>query len=128
MSNPTYTQITEAQRKPIVWMHGEIKTPPFSKAARIEAGTLLGRLQGGDLLEMPHSRPMPSIGARCHELRIRDKNTSWRVIYRIDTDAIVVVEVFAKTARQTPKGIVSVCRARLAAYDSTVSMQKRGKL
>ncbi|TFH43207.1 MAG: type II toxin-antitoxin system RelE/ParE family toxin, partial [Lysobacterales bacterium] len=24
--------------KPLVWLHGEIKTPPFSAAARIEAG------------------------------------------------------------------------------------------
>jgi len=27
--------------KPLVWLHGEIKTPPFSRAARIEAGYLL---------------------------------------------------------------------------------------
>jgi hypothetical protein len=24
-----------------VWLHGEVKTPPFSSAARIEAGVLL---------------------------------------------------------------------------------------
>ena len=26
------------QRKPLVWLHGEVKTPPFSADARIEAG------------------------------------------------------------------------------------------
>jgi hypothetical protein len=27
--------------KPLAWLHGEIKTPPFSTEARIEAGVLL---------------------------------------------------------------------------------------
>jgi hypothetical protein len=50
-----------------VWLHGEIETPPFSQEARVEAGTLLRRLQEGEMLELPHSRPMPSIGKQCHE-------------------------------------------------------------
>jgi hypothetical protein len=52
--------------KPLVWLHGEIKSPPLSLAARLETGLLLRRLQRGDKLAMPYSRPMPSIGARCH--------------------------------------------------------------
>jgi hypothetical protein len=48
--------------KPLAWLHGEVKTPPFSKAARLEAGFLLRQLQRGELLSMPKSRPMPSIG------------------------------------------------------------------
>jgi phage-related protein len=72
--------------KPLVWLHGEIKTPPFSSEARMEAGVLLRRLQGGENLRMPQSRPMPSIGARCHELRINDQNVTWRIIYRIEND------------------------------------------
>src|SRR5439155_11877189 len=75
--------------KPLVWLHGQIKTPPFSQEARIEAGYLLGRLQQGENLRLPHSRPMPSIGRRCHELRVPDKGQDWRIVYRIDdsTDA-----------------------------------------
>jgi hypothetical protein len=53
--------------RPLVWLHGEIKTPPFSFEARVETGVLLRRLQGGEKLTLPHSRPMPAIGARCHE-------------------------------------------------------------
>ncbi len=30
--------------KPLVWLHGEVKTPPFSVVARIETGLLLRRL------------------------------------------------------------------------------------
>ena len=58
--------------KPLVWLHGEIKTPPFSAESRRHAGFLLRLMQLGTALSMPHSWPMPSIGSRCHELRIRD--------------------------------------------------------
>jgi hypothetical protein len=69
-----------AGRKRLVWPHGEIKTPPFAAEARVEAGTLLRRLQEGESLGMPHSRPMPSIGPRCHELRVRDGHHNWRIV------------------------------------------------
>ena len=59
--------------KPLVWLHGEIKTPPFGTTTRLEAGCLLRQLQQGAKLSMPLSRPMPSIGAHCHELRIDDE-------------------------------------------------------
>ena len=39
--------------KPLVWLHGEVKTPPFSQVARLEAGFLLRRLQQGESLGMP---------------------------------------------------------------------------
>lgn len=76
------------------------------------------RLQEGERLALPHSRPMPSIGARCNELRIQDENRSWRIIYRIDIDAIVILDVFAKTTLTTPRRIIENCKRRLRAYDS----------
>jgi phage-related protein len=105
------------ERKPLVLLHGEIKTPPFSTEGRVEAGTLLRRLQEGETLSLPHSRPMPSIGPRCHELRVRDRGHNWRIVYRVDADAILVAEVFAKTTRQTPAPIIAHCRQRLRRYD-----------
>jgi phage-related protein len=107
----------EGTDKPLVWLHGEVKTPPFSQSARVEAGVLLRRLQQGEDLELPHSRPMPSIGAHCHELRIRDSDRNWRIIYRIDNDAILIVEVFHKTTRATPIGVIDTCKKRLSNYD-----------
>ena len=77
-----------------MWLSGEVKTPPFSEQARIEAGFLLRKLQAGENLGLPHSRPMPSIGKRCHELRIQDRQEIWRIIYRTDSDAIVIGDVF----------------------------------
>ncbi len=67
---------------------------------------------------MPQSRPMPGIGARCHELRVNDAGSNWRIIYRIDSDAIVILEVFAKKTRATPKTVIATCHKRLKEYDS----------
>ncbi len=106
--------------KPLVWLEGEVRTPPFSKAARIEAGVVLRRLQRGEKLAMPISRPMPSIGRRCHELRIRDEQHYWRIVYRVDRDAVVIAAVFAKKTGQTPVRVITACRARLRAYDGIV--------
>ena len=104
--------------KPLVWLHGQVKTPPFSVSARLEAGYLLRLLQRGTKLSMPHSRAMPSIGPRCHELRITDDGRIWRIIYRMDSDAIVIAEVFQKTSGKTPKPVIDVSRKRLRMYDN----------
>lgn len=103
--------------KPLVWLHGELKTPPLTKAARVEAGFLLRRLQRGENLAMPHSRPMPTIGRRCHELRLVDATRTWRLVYRIDADAIVILEVFAKKTPATPRMVIRSCQKRLKEYD-----------
>ncbi len=62
--------------KPLVWLKGQVKTPPFSQHARLEAGFLLRLLQHGHMLSLPQSRPMPTIGPHCHELRIVDRKQS----------------------------------------------------
>ena len=106
--------------RPLLWPHGEVKTPPFSAEARIEAGTLLRRLQRGERLSMPASRPMPIIGRRCHELRIVDANQTWRIIYRVDADAVVIADVFSKKTVTTPTTVIDVSRTRLRHYDDAV--------
>lgn len=106
-----------AEDKPLVWLYGEIKTPPFSAAGRVEAGVLLRRLQTGEKLSMPDSRPMPAIGPRCHELRIIDRRSTRRIFYRVDADAIVIAEVAKKKTQKTPRATVETCKQRLTRYD-----------
>jgi len=103
--------------KPLVWLRGEIKTPPLSSQARVEAGFLLRQLQAGVAVSLPHLRPMPSLGARCHELRVVDDRASWRILLRIDADAIVILDVFRKTTSQTPQHVLEACKSRLKRYD-----------
>jgi len=106
----------DSREKPLVWLKGEIKTPPFSADARLEAGLLLRRLQQGERLPLPMSRPMPSIGSGCHELRVIDGNVSWRIVYAVEADAIVILDTFAKKTSRTPREVLSNCRRRLNAF------------
>ena len=121
MSNWTYGSRVSPRDKPLVWLSGQVKTPPFSAEARVEAGFLLRQLQAGRILTMPHSRPMPSIGTRCHELRIQDKDKTWRLMYRVDADAVVITEVFAKATQATPKQVIETSQRRLRRYDEITS-------
>jgi hypothetical protein len=57
------------------------------------------------------------IGPRCHELRVQDENRTWRIIHRVDRDAVIIVEVFAKTSQTTPKSVVELSQDRLGRYD-----------
>lgn len=106
----------KAGEKPLVWLHGEIKTPPFSPTARLEAGYLLRLLQQDQMPTLPLSRPMPSIGPNCHELRVQDRNTSWRIVFALAGDAVIVLEVFAKKSAKTPSRVIDICRRRLRKY------------
>jgi len=108
----------ETPDKPLAWLHGGVKSPPLSAAARLEAGFLLRKLQQGEKLPMPWSRPMPSIGKRCHELRINDEDGTWRIVYRIDEDAILILDVFQKQTQQTPQNVITACKKRISQYDN----------
>ena len=105
--------------RPLVWLSETVRSPPFSHEARKRAGLLLRKLQRGESIPMPDSRPMPSIGPRCHELRIADRQAgkSWRIIYRVDLDAVIVVDAFAKKTRGTPVAAIRRASHRLQHYD-----------
>lgn len=103
--------------KPLRWLAGEVKTPPMSTEARREMGFLLRRLQEGENLSLPYSRPMPSIGKACHELRVNDQTKTWRLFYHLDAEAIVILEVDEKKTRQTPKTKIELCQKRLKSHE-----------
>jgi phage-related protein len=86
------------------------------------AGWLLRRLQRGETLTMPDSRPMPTIGSHCHELRIADRAASkeWRIIYRVDADAVVIADAFAKKSRSTPRAVITRAVRRFRRYDEAL--------
>jgi len=103
--------------KPLRWLAGELKTPPMSKLARQEMGFLLRQLQEGENLTLPHSRPMPSTGSHCHELRVNDQNKTCLLFYLVDSDAIVILEICGKNTQKTPVAVITVCRKRLKNYE-----------
>jgi phage-related protein len=114
------------QEKTVRWISGAVKSPPFSFEARLEAGGLLGALQQGQTLSLPQSRPMPRIGNRCHELRIKDGKKEWRIVYRTDPSEILVLAVFQKKTRTTPNDIIDICKKRLSDFDNKQRGQNNG--
>jgi phage-related protein len=119
-------QDVRGERKPVGWLHGEIKTPPFTEEGRREAGDLLRLLQEGEKLGMPQAEPLPSVGPRCGALRVRDGEHNWRIMYRVDPDAILVLEVYAKKTRKIPRAVIDRCKKRLKEYDDTVRKAAKG--
>jgi phage-related protein len=104
--------------EPLVWLNSEIKTLRYRQPLELrQASSYARRLQNGERLALPHSRPMPIIGPRCHELRINDETRTWRVVYRIDDDAIIVAAVFEKRTPTMPIKVIATCKLRFRAYD-----------
>jgi hypothetical protein len=60
---------------------------------------------------------MPSIGLRCHELRVGDVDVTWRIFYRLEPDTILIPEVQKKKTAPTPKSVLPACRRCLTEYD-----------
>ena len=74
------------------------------------------RLQDGEMLGMPASRPLPAIGRNCHELRVVDGNVTWRIVYYLASDAVVILEVFSKKTRTLPRGVADAAQRRMQQY------------
>jgi phage-related protein len=125
MSELTYALSVGGEHKPVVWLSGEVKTPSFSKAARLAVGFLIRRLKQGETVGMPHVKAMPSVERRRHELRIVDEPQTRRILLRIDADAVVILHLFSKKTKTTPKKVIEVCRERLQPYDAAVRGDKR---
>ena len=49
--------------------------------------------------------------------RIPDEGVAWRIMYRLDPDAVVIVAVFAKKTQATPRSVLASCQRRLQIYD-----------
>lgn len=86
---------------------------------------LLRLLQEGERLGMPQAEPLPDVGSRCGALRVRDAEHNWRIIYRIDSDAVLVVELYPKKTRKIPDEVIERCKKRLKQYDAAVRAAKK---
>lgn len=84
----------------------------------MEAGALLGRLQQGEMPVFPEARALPAVGRHCVELRIVDRDVSWRIVCSVEPDVILILDVFAKKTRTTPKAAIDACRRRLRSYEA----------
>jgi len=125
MAKSKASEQEQPTRKPLVWLQGEIKTPPFTAEGRLEAGMLLRLLQQGEQLGMPQAELLPNVGPRCGALRVRDAQHNWRIMYRADSDAVLVLDVYSKKTRKIPDEVVSRSKERLKRYDDAVRAAKK---
>jgi phage-related protein len=86
----------------------------FPEEARARLGRELFRLQMGEAVSMPISRPMPSVATGVAELRVRDQNGIFRAFYySASARGILVFHAFAKKTQSTPLLEIELARKRL---------------
>ena len=124
MAKESDAEPSRPQRRPVIWLYGEIKTPPFTLKARREAGLLIAMLQEGEILKMPQSELLPIVGSRCGALRVRDVEHNWRIMYRLDPDAVIILDVYSKKTPKIPGEMIQRCKNRLMRYDETAATTK----
>ena len=86
----------------------------FSKDARARLGRGLFRLQTGERIPMPSSRPMPSVAPGVSELRVRDEDGIFRVFYYTAApQGVLVFHAFVKKTQRTPPLEIDLARKHL---------------
>jgi len=83
----------------------------FPAAARRKAGFQLFLVQEGD--DPDDWKPMPGIGPGVREIRIRERDGAFRVIYVATfQDAVHVLHCFQKKSQKTSAGDIDLARRR----------------
>lgn len=86
----------------------------FPLNARREAGYQIDRVQNG--LEPSDWKPMNSVGQGVKEIRIRDADGAFRVIYLAKlADAVHVLHCFQKKTEKTAEADIELARKRFRA-------------
>ncbi|MFI5057032.1 MAG: type II toxin-antitoxin system RelE/ParE family toxin [Candidatus Acidiferrales bacterium] len=86
----------------------------FPYEVRRALGKAIFDLQQGEILPMPLSRPMPSVGAGAAEIRIADRTGIYRAFYYVrSARRILVFHAFVKKSQATPKHEMDLGKKRL---------------
>jgi phage-related protein len=86
----------------------------FPKEVRVRLGRGLFRLQMGELVGMPNSRPVRAVAVGVSELRVKTQDGSYRTFYYTATQrGILVFHAFVKKTQQTPAMEIELARKRL---------------
>lgn len=98
--------------KPIEFISDSLnKLRAFPLSVRRDAGFQLDRVQRG--LEPNDWKPMKTIGAGVNEIRLKDANGAYRVIYIAKFDeAVFVLHCFKKKTEKTAKADIDLAMSR----------------
>lgn len=101
--------------KKVVWIKKTLKViQSFPDSVKKELGFFLFKLQRGEILEMPHSRSMPTVAKGCFELRVKAGDGSYRVFYLLKIEnKVIVFHAFKKKTQKTPVKEINIARKNL---------------
>jgi phage-related protein len=86
----------------------------FPKEARNRLGRGLFRLQMGEQISMPNSRPMPAVAGGVSELRVKAADGTYRAFYyTASSRGVLVFHAFVKKTQRTPPLELELARKRL---------------
>lgn len=85
-----------------------------TKEIRRDISDILGKLELGLNLGLPHVRPLPSVSSGLFEIRVKDKQGQLRVVYFVKKgDAIYLLHAFRKKTQKLPQKEIKVILKRL---------------
>lgn len=86
----------------------------WPEEVRGDLADAIARLERGHMLSMPLSRPMPSIGAGVHELRLKDRSGVYRCVYWLAGGGFIyLIHAFKKATQKTSQRDMEIARERL---------------
>ncbi len=86
----------------------------FPGGIKQNLGYLIHRLQMGDKLTSPYSRPIKSVEIGVNELRVKDSTGAYRVFYYLKTQhGIILFHAFKKKTQKTPKKEIEIGKKNL---------------
>lgn len=95
----------------------------FPERARKEAGVQLHKVQQG--LEPSDWKPMGTVGPGVREIRIRENDGAFRVLYVTQlADAVVVLHAFPKKTQKTAKQDLDLASGRLRAFKTMMETKR----
>lgn len=99
----------------IIWNKNAINfVKGLGVTTRQEIGALLLLVQRGVQLSAPQSRPMKIINKSAYELRIKDKEGIYRIIYVLSLgEKIYIPSAFTKKSTKTPKNEIDLAIKRI---------------
>lgn len=110
-----YTLHHMSTEKPIYWVGTSYQDLlSFSVAAKQQAGYQLHRIQNG--LEPDNWKPLSTIGAGVKEIRIKEKEGIYRIIYVAKLkNRIYVLHAFQKKTQKIRKQDIDIAKVRYSA-------------
>lgn len=112
---------------PAVTMYGPVRKEILTWPVEVkkDLGSILTRLQKGESVGEPDTKPMKSVANSCYEIRLKAADGIYRAFYILKTElGILVFHSFKKKSQKTPQKEIDTAKARLKEFLKELSSEK----